>query len=121
MGDDVNSADEAEAYRWRPAVAPFRPGGIRRIRARRPLPGQMSLPGLESADEPAPTAEQTGDERRPDAAAEVPGGSSSADAPPPGLVCPHCGGTEFDEDGDCIRCWEPGVAPGNAGPRAEKE
>jgi len=99
MGDDVNSADEAEAYRWRPAVAPFRPGGIRRIRARRPLPGQMSLPGLESADEPAPTAEQTGDERRPDAAAD----------------------TEFDEDGDCIRCWEPGVAPGNAGPRAEKE
>jgi len=112
MGDDVNPVDEAEAYRWRPAVAPFRPGGIRGIRARRPLPGQMSLPGLESADEPPPTAEQT--------AAEIPSGGSSADAPQPGLVCPNCGGTEFDEDGDCTRCWEPGVARGDAGPKAEE-
>jgi hypothetical protein len=24
-------------------------------------------------------------------------------------VCPNCGGTEFDEDGDCTSCWEPGV------------
>lgn len=27
-------------------------------------------------------------------------------------VCPHCGGIEFDEEGDCVACLEPGVAPG---------
>ena len=120
MGDDTNPVDEAEAYRWRPAVAPFRPGGIRRIRARRPLPGQMSLPGIQSPDEAPPTADRTGDETLPGGAPEVPGGGSRAEAARPGLACPNCGGTEFDEDGDCIRCWEPGVAPGDAGPRAEQ-
>jgi hypothetical protein len=24
-------------------------------------------------------------------------------------VCPNCGGRRFDADGDCLRCWEPGV------------
>ena len=120
MGDDVNPVDEAEEYRWRPAVVPFRPGGIRRIRARRPLPGQMSLPGIESPDESPPTAERTDDESRPVDTAEIPGGGSSADASQPGLTCPNCGGTEFDEDGDCIRCWEPGVARVDAVPNAEE-
>lgn len=120
MGDDANPVDEAGAYRWRPTVAPSRPGGIPRIRARRPLPGQMSLPGIESPDEPPPTARLAGDERHRVDAPELPGGGSTADAPQPGLVCPNCGGTEFDEDGDCVRCWEPGVAPGGAAPEAEE-
>ena len=120
MGDDVNPVEEAEEYRWRPAVAPFRPRGTRKMKPRRPLPGQMSLPGIESADEPPPTAQRTGDESRPVDAPEIPGGSSNADALPPALTCPNCGATEFDEDGDCIQCWEPGVARVDAGPKAEE-
>jgi hypothetical protein len=27
----------------------------------------------------------------------------------PQPTCPNCGATEFDEDGDCTSCWEPGV------------
>ena len=121
MGDDINPADEAQTYRWRPAVAPYRPGaGMRRIRRRRPLPGQMSLPGIETSDEPPPAPEPSDAASPPVDAPEPPGGGPIADAPPPGLVCPNCGGTEFDEDGDCTRCWEPGVARGDAGPNAEE-
>jgi RNase P subunit RPR2 len=25
------------------------------------------------------------------------------------IACPNCGWTEFNEDGDCTRCWEPDV------------
>ena len=37
--------------------------------------------------------------------------ASLGDEPSCGLqpVCPNCGGVEFDEDGDCTSCWEPGV------------
>ena len=49
------------------------------------LPGQRLLPGME-------------DEARSAASGEA------------GLpVCPNCGSTEFDEDGDCAACLEPGV------------
>jgi len=33
----------------------------------------------------------------------------------PGAICPNCGGTEFDTDGDCTSCWEPGVVKPDAG------
>jgi excisionase family DNA binding protein len=26
---------------------------------------------------------------------------------PPAFTCPNCGGTEADEDGDCVKCHEP--------------
>ena len=26
-------------------------------------------------------------------------------------TCPNCGATEFDSDGDCVTCWEPGIVP----------
>jgi uncharacterized Zn finger protein (UPF0148 family) len=39
----------------------------------------------------------------------------------PTVGCPNCGGTNFDEDGDCTKCWEPN-ARGKAaeGPKADK-
>jgi hypothetical protein len=49
------------------------------------LPGQLLLPGME------------------DEAQSV----TSDEAGPP--VCPNCGSKEFDEDGDCAVCLEPGV------------
>src|SRR5574340_162192 len=30
--------------------------------------------------------------------------------PDEAATCPECGGHEFDADGDCTGCWEPGVA-----------
>jgi hypothetical protein len=50
------------------------------------LPGQLFLPGMESMQD----------------SKEV----SDGDQP---STCPNCGGTEFDEDGDCTSCWEPAV------------
>ena len=45
---DVNSpAENAETYRWRPAVAPYRSRRPPRIRKSKPLPGQMVFPGME--------------------------------------------------------------------------
>jgi hypothetical protein len=52
------------------------------------LPGQLPLPGM--GEEEAQSAR-------------------SAEAGPP--VCPNCGSKEFDEDGDCAVCLEPGVIP----------
>jgi hypothetical protein len=49
------------------------------------LPGQRLLPGMEDEGQSA----------------------ASGEAGPP--VCPNCGSTEFDEDGDCAACLEPGV------------
>jgi hypothetical protein len=68
---------------WRPAVS-YRPAPLGMPRTKRSLPGQLLL-----WDEvPAPPGP------RPDRA-----------------VCPHCGGIEFDDDGDCMNCLEPGVGP----------
>jgi hypothetical protein len=51
------------------------------------LPGQRLLPGMEIEAQSA-TPDEAG---RP--------------------VCPNCGSKEFDEDGDCAVCLEPGVIP----------
>lgn len=83
MKDRAQAAGRTGPYRWRPAVAPFRPPRAARARPRKSAPGQMLLPGIESPAPPSPAS---------------------------GTVCPNCGGTEFDDDGDCVRCWEPGVA-----------
>ena len=98
MEDTSHSAEGSGQYRWRPAVSPYQPPRLRQPRPRRPVAGQMLLPGMEpaappgrAADPPASTGEESG----------------------PGLatVCPNCGGAEFDTEGDCTHCWEPGVAP----------
>jgi hypothetical protein len=72
---------------WHPMIPLYRPHPLARIRPRKPLPGQMCLPGMELVDVERPCSPTSGTE----------------------AVCPNCGGTEFDEDGDCTACWEPGV------------
>lgn len=68
---------------WRPVVA-YRPAPVGHPRPKRSLPGQLLLwDELPQVDSPHPN--------RP--------------------VCPHCGGIEFDDDGDCVNCLEPRVAP----------
>ncbi len=51
------------------------------------LPGQLLLPGIGGEVQSAASDEA---------------GTS---------VCPNCGSKEFDEDGDCAVCLEPGVVP----------
>ena len=119
MGDEFDPADEATPYRWRPAVAPYRPRGISGARPRAPLPGQRMLPGMESDEQPLPAGE-SGDAEAPPADSLQAHPPSQADSPAPTLTCPNCGSTEFDEDGDCIRCWEPGVAQTTKRPQARE-
>ena len=78
-------ATESTAQKWRSAVRPFRPKPLQRLKMREYLPGQRLLPGMEDEGQSA----------------------ASGEAGPP--VCPNCGSTEFDEDGDCAACPEPGV------------
>jgi hypothetical protein len=90
---------ETAKDRWRSVVPPYRPRGLPRITAPKPLPGQLSLPGIEREEELGgnePVSEVVDQE---------------IDAYEPGIstACPNCGGTEFDEDGDCTCCWEPAV------------
>lgn len=85
---------------WRPVAPPYRPRSIAAPRPRRPLSGQMWLPGME------PEARDLTAKERDDP------NSGSAHREPSYLipaVCPNCGGTTFDEDGDCTTCWEPRV------------
>jgi len=78
---------ESTEEKWRPAVPPFRPKPLQRLRMCKYLPGQRFLPGMEDEAQSA----------------------ASDEAGPP--ACPNCGSKEFDEDGDCAVCLEPGVIP----------
>ena len=120
MPDRMNPPEGGRPYRWRPAVTPFRPQGVRRLRRRRPAAGQMLLPGIELGEESAQAAEPIATDTDPIHAPEVPTRSTEAEACKPTLHCPNCGATEFDEDGDCIKCWEPGVARTDTKPGAEE-
>ena len=117
MGDEINSDDKARQYHWRPAVSPYRPPGFSRIRSRKPLPGQMVLPGMEAEEESAPT-DQGVDAEGPPADSVQAHHGSQAGRPVPAHTCPNCGSNEFDEDGDCIHCWEPGVVRNDTRPKA---
>ncbi|MHC4399854.1 MAG: hypothetical protein ACYTG0_09255 [Planctomycetota bacterium] len=108
-----------EEYRWRPAVAPFRTRGLPRSKPRRPLPGQMLLPGIESGEPSHRTTDDSENEPPPVDPVGVSERSPPAAAVERGPVCPNCGAAEFDEDGDCTSCWEPGVMPADARPRPE--
>jgi hypothetical protein len=57
-------------------------------------------------DEAAPAADAS-DVVAP--ALDVHGQAIAATVLPGAAICPNCGGTEFDADGDCVGCWEPGV------------
>ena len=109
MGDGMNPPEQAHEYRWRPAVAPFRPRSVRRRRPRRPLPGQMLLPGIEPDAKSGQPDETSGTASHALSPAEARPGGSHPETPEPAITCPNCGGAEFDEDGDCVKCWEPGV------------
>ena len=119
MGDQIDPAEKATPYRWRPAVSPFRPRGIPGVRARDSLPGQLTLPGMECGDEPPPGG-RSGDAPAAPADSLPSSRGTQADRPIPAPACPNCGSTEFDEDGDCTRCWEPGVVRANKRPQARE-
>jgi hypothetical protein len=95
----------AENQPWRSAVPHHRLRPPPKIKLRNPLPGQMLLPGMEAGEEacllaceaPLPVEEAEGQDQR-------------AAVQHSDLTCPNCGGVEFDDDGDCTGCWEPGVA-----------
>ena len=88
--------------RWRPIVPLFRPRLIAGIVRRKPLPGQMLLPGMGGTEDNEKAFHRDDDES---ALAEEPNGETANPQP----TCPNCGAAEFDEDGDCTRCWEPAV------------
>lgn len=121
MEADAHSADQEKKRRWRPTVAPYRPKGIPNIRAPKPLPGQMLLPGMEPLEEPELGSSQHAelDDRRElttdspsDPCIQKPEATSSSEASGE-IRCPNCGASEFDGDGDCLKCWEPGVLQRN--------
>jgi hypothetical protein len=104
MRNELFGAEAEEPGRWRPTVASYRPNRPRRINTPCPLQGQPFLPGLEAEGGTAPAAPNP--VRAPRAASanrpQTPAGTRACQ-------CPHCGATEFDEDGDCAVCLEPGV------------
>ena len=50
----------------------------------------------------------------------APTGEADAKPEPAPGVCPNCGATEVDEDGDCAKCHEPSVADKEATPDKAK-
>ena len=66
------------------------------------MPRQLYLPGM------GPAVDGGEASPLPDDDASIcmePAGATACTQP----RCPNCGGTAFDGDGDCTRCWEPGV------------
>ena len=97
-------ADYAAKDRWQPVVQPFRPRSAIKVRRTKPVPGQLILPGMELTEDSREVA--LPDQEDDLALCEGPSGSAAGPQP----TCPNCGGMEFDEDGDCMSCWEPAVA-----------
>jgi hypothetical protein len=100
---------EMDKQPWRPVVAPYRPRSLSRIRVRKPLPGQLFLLGIEPT-ESRDADQQDGRGHR--AGQWMP----ELQGPNRAVICPNCGGTRFDDDGDCVACWEPGVAKAHRQP-----
>jgi hypothetical protein len=122
MSEDIDNPEpvaEARGYRWRPAVPPYRVPGICKIRARKSLPGQKRLPGMES-DGPSVGPLESIDSDQPTEPEIRHGRPYKPALPQPELACPNCGSTEFDDDGDCIQCWEPGVVGVDTQPKAQQ-
>lgn len=91
---------------WRPVVSPYRPRAVACRRQRRPLQGQMWLPGM--AIELGEVTTRDKDGGKDGSAIRKPGCRATA-------VCPNCAGITFDEEGDCTTCWEPGVVRPESG------
>ena len=113
--------DHADEDRWEPLVPPYRSRQVASMRARKPLTGQKLLPCMDW--EEASPASGAGSGEGGSAASTL--GSycheTATMAIPSGAVCPNCGGTEFDADGDCTSCWEPGVVKPVAGSGSMEE
>jgi hypothetical protein len=70
-------------------------------------------------EQPAVEPIQAGE---PDTAQTVaPTGEPEAKPEAAPVVCPNCGGTEVDDDGDCAKCHEPKITGKKAGPPKAKE
>ena len=101
--------DHADEDRWEPLVPPYRSRQVVSMRTRKPLAGQKLLPCMEweaASPAPGPGSGEGGP------VASTQGGycqETAATVISGGAVCPNCGGMEFDADGDCTSCWEPGV------------
>lgn len=89
MLDEQSKSPEPDQGPWRPTVL-YRLPPVKVPRQRKSLPGQLLLWDRE----PQPAGPR-----------------------PERPVCPHCGGIEFDEEGDCTNCLEPGVVPPGGGPK----
>jgi hypothetical protein len=92
--------DCAAKDRWQPVVPPFRVRPAIKVRRAKPLPGQLCLPGMEPTEDDGMSLLLSGED-------ELALCGEAGGGPQP--RCPNCGGMEFDEDGDCTSCWEPGV------------
>ena len=103
MGQTLLLPDCNATDRWQPVVPSFRLRPLTRNARWNPLPGQLILPGMGLADDGGEVLLPTGED---DAALR---GEADNAVSSPQPTCPNCGGTEFDEDGDCTSCWEPGV------------
>ena len=110
MGKTRWALTNAENQPWRSAVPRHRAQPLARIKLRNPLPGQMLLPGMEPGEEACLVTCEA-----PRLVEEADGQNQRPAVQHSGLTCPNCGGTEFDADGDCASCWEPGVARPLAG------
>lgn len=101
---------------WRPVVEPWRPPKVRKIRSRMALPGQQYLPGMGLFDDFAGSAS-----RRREGAADKSVCKPTVERLCLGMPsCPNCGGTEFNSDGDCTRCWESGAVASSPRPASEQ-
>ena len=113
--------DHADEDRWEPLVQPYRSRQVVSMRTRKPLARQKLLPYMDwDGVSPAP---QPGSGEGGSAASTLGvhcQGATRA-AIPGGAVCPNCGGTEFDTDGDCTSCWDPGVVGPIAGSGSMEE
>ena len=103
MGQISLFSDDAPKDCWQPAAMPFRLRPLARNARRKPLPGQLYLSGMTPTDDAAEVSAVPGDDDL--ALREERAGGTLPSQP----ICPNCGGTKFDADGDCTSCWEPAV------------
>jgi hypothetical protein len=105
--------DCAAQDRWRSVVSSFRLRPGAKTAKRKPLPAQLFLTGMAPVEDVGGVSLGLDDQDYAVCKSRLNG---SAGVQP---TCPNCGGTKFDEDGDCTSCWEPAVArPAGATVRA---
>jgi hypothetical protein len=101
-------------------------GDVATVGAMAPVPTCSSCGGTEFDEDGNCTSCQKAEDLATEAAEALdkalhaPTGDIEPDTTP-GPACPNCGGTNFDEDGDCTKCWEPNArGKADKGPKADK-